>query len=114
MSIRDNEVIDFSLAGSGRIDGFSRFNPLHYGGKLFQQYLVYCYIRVEQDRLDWYRGHQKEIKAEQYKVIHDYLASTADEAGVEVGRNVILPSTFEGSPRNCQQGTIRFCSICYS
>lgn len=36
-------------------DGTSKFSPILYGGKLFQQYLVDAYVRVEQDRLDYHR-----------------------------------------------------------
>lgn len=29
------------------------FNPLHFGEKLFQQYLVDSFVRVERDRIAW-------------------------------------------------------------
>lgn len=34
----------------------------------------------------------------------DYLNDTADEQGVRVGKMIVLPSSFKGSPRCCQQG----------
>lgn len=34
----------------------------------------------------------------------DYLHDTADEQGIRVGKMIILPSSFKGSPRCCQQG----------
>lgn len=44
------------------------------------------------------------MKVDKYKALADYLDSTADELGLQVGKTVILPSSFQGSPRNCQQG----------
>ena len=79
------------------------FNPLRTGGKLYHQYLVDGYVKTEQDRLDYIRLHQKELKVESYKVLKDYLQETADKLGKGVGKNVILPSSFKGSPRHCAQ-----------
>ena len=31
----------------------NRFNPIHYGGKLFQQWLVDQYCRIEKDRIEF-------------------------------------------------------------
>uniref|UniRef100_A0A914DCA3 ATP-dependent DNA helicase n=1 Tax=Acrobeloides nanus TaxID=290746 RepID=A0A914DCA3_9BILA len=83
---------------------YTDFNPLRLGGKLYQQYLVDAYVKVEQDRLDYHRYNQKELKAEKYKILHDYLEQTADEQGRKVGKTFILNSSFKGSPRHCQQG----------
>ncbi|RCN27829.1 hypothetical protein ANCCAN_26434 [Ancylostoma caninum] len=80
------------------------FNPIRLGGKLYQQYLVDAYVKVEQDRLDYVRQNQKVLKVENYKALRDYLECTADEQGKRVGRTIILPSSFKGSPRHCQQG----------
>jgi hypothetical protein len=33
----------------------NHFNPLFYGGKLFQQYLVYAYARYEANRMTYIR-----------------------------------------------------------
>ena len=33
----------------------------------------------------------------------DFVADTAKEMNLEIGRTVILPSTFQGSPRNMRQ-----------
>jgi flagellar biosynthesis GTPase FlhF len=79
------------------------FSPIRLGGKLYQQYLVDAYVKVEQDRLDFIKYNQKTLKAENYKALNDYLQTTADEQGKKVGKTVILPSSFKGSPRNCLQ-----------
>lgn len=43
------------------------FNPILHGKRLFQQFAVDMYIKVEGTRLDWVRNHQKEIRADLYK-----------------------------------------------
>ncbi|PAV65868.1 hypothetical protein WR25_06991 [Diploscapter pachys] len=80
------------------------FSPIRMGGKLYQQSLVDAYVKIEQDRLDFIRKNQKAIKAENYKALQDYLQDTADEQGKRVGKVIVLPSSFKGSPRSCMQG----------
>ena len=43
------------------------------------------------------------VKVEQYKGLSDHLANLANNAGVQVGRTVILPSSFQSSPRNMRE-----------
>lgn len=43
------------------------FNPLHYAGKLFQEYVVISYVHVEGDRLEWVRSNQAELRERDYK-----------------------------------------------
>jgi hypothetical protein len=51
------------------------FNILFYGGRLFQQWLVNMYVKVESMRLNWYSlsKHQKIIRTELYRGIVDML-----------------------------------------
>lgn len=51
-------------------EGALTFNPLHYGGKLFQEFCVVNYAHVESDRMAWFRSHQEEIKADNYTGLH--------------------------------------------
>lgn len=46
------------------------FNILLFGGRLFQQWAVDMYIKIESMRLDWYSNpdNQKRIRAELYQV----------------------------------------------
>lgn len=77
------------------------FNLLHHSGKLFQQYVVDCYCKVEGARIAFIRSHQKELRAESYKGLLDYMLN--EQQGFMPGVPVILPSTFIGSPRNMIQ-----------
>jgi len=46
------------------------FNIFFYGGRLFQQWIVDVFIKIESMRLDWYSKpeHQKIIRADLYQV----------------------------------------------
>ncbi|XP_058790186.1 uncharacterized protein LOC131663673 [Phymastichus coffea] len=79
------------------------FNPFIIGGRLFQQWVVDSYVKVEKDRIQYCKDHQKELKADTYKRLSDYMQNTAEEVGGQVGKTVILPSSFTGSPRYMQQ-----------
>ncbi|XP_069588366.1 uncharacterized protein, partial [Ranitomeya imitator] len=73
------------------------------GGKLTQQYLVDAYVKIEANRLNYIRQHQKDLKVEDYCVLQEHLQKKSIEKGIPIGKTVILPSSFEGSPRNMQQ-----------
>ena len=79
------------------------FNPFLLGKRLFQQYVVDSYVKIEKDRIQYCKDHQKEIKADTYKGLHDYLQNSANYINGQIGKTVILPSTFIGSPRHMQQ-----------
>jgi hypothetical protein len=48
---------------------YDKFNPLFYAGELMQQFVVNSFVKVEESRLNYYRTHQKEIKAEKYSIL---------------------------------------------
>ena len=75
------------------------FNALHYGGKLFQQYLVDTAIRVIKDRIDWIKANQKKILADNYASVTNFINQLAEQKNATVGEKLILPSSFPGSTR---------------
>lgn len=75
------------------------FNPLHHAGKLYQQFLVHAYCRVEAQNLYYVKTHQKDFRVECYQGLVDYLAHAAQERNLRPGNLAILPSTFTGGPR---------------
>lgn len=79
------------------------FNLIHYSGKLFQQYVVDSYVKVEGSRIAYVRSHQKELRAENYKGLTDFIHSNAQQRGMLPGIPVVLPSSFIGSARNMLQ-----------
>ncbi|CAF1168023.1 unnamed protein product [Rotaria sordida] len=79
------------------------FSAIQYGGKLFQQYIVDAYVKTEQNRLEFHRQNQKALRVELYQGLMDHLANEAETEGLRPGRVIILPSSFQGSPRAMQQ-----------
>lgn len=86
LSLRDNE-----------------FNPLIYSGKLFQQWIIDSYLHVESKNLNYCRFNQAKLKVETYKALTDYLQNFDNEDSTNIGRKVILPSSFQGSPRHLRE-----------
>jgi hypothetical protein len=74
-----------------RPDGF-HFSSIHLSNKLFHQYLVDLYIKIEANRLNYIRTNQQKLHVESYQGLFDYI-NQADLIG-PVGRVTILPSSF--------------------
>ncbi|KAF9440445.1 hypothetical protein P691DRAFT_647674, partial [Macrolepiota fuliginosa MF-IS2] len=78
--------------------------PLHYGGKLFQQFVVDIAASAEQSRLTWARFHQKELRADLYQGLQDFVVGDRDNNPNQPrGQRVILPSSHSGSSRHMNQ-----------
>nr|GEW97983.1 helitron helicase-like domain-containing protein [Tanacetum cinerariifolium] len=81
------------------------------GGRLFQQYVVGVYCCIEQNRMDYYRTHQSDIRK-------DYLAgeynaiSRGDREGRFIGSKIILPMSFTGGPRYMYSHYLDALAIC--
>ncbi|CAN1162477.1 hypothetical protein LINPERPRIM_LOCUS1151, partial [Linum perenne] len=68
------------------------------GGKALQHYIVDVFSTIDQNRLIYLRNHQKELRSEFYQ---------GDNLG-----NIILPTTYTGSPRYMRQLFLDSTSIC--
>jgi len=79
-----------------------REDDFHRSEKLFLQWVVDMYVRIETERLNYIRYHQNELRRDLYLNLFDYVQQGA-ERDVEMGRMVVLPSTFIGSPRNMNE-----------
>ena len=84
-------IINFQL------DNF--FSSLFYSKKLFQQYAVDAYIKIEGQRLAFIRNNQNKLRSEQYDVLHEHVINLGNDHNVRPERVVVLPSTYAGSPR---------------
>lgn len=89
-------------------DGFSL---LHQSQKLFLQWIVDMYVRIEGSRLYYIRQNQSNLRSEVYSNLTDYLRLNSNDNGERIGRSVILPSSFTGSPRNMYQNYLDAMSI---
>lgn len=69
--------------------------------RLFHQYAVDMYVKVETERLTFIRLNQAKLRSEEY--IHLRDAINADGNAQNVGRTIILPATYVGSPRHMHE-----------
>jgi len=76
------------------------------GRRLFQQWFVDSYVKIEKDRINFCKQNQKQLRAETYQELIDidnYLANAANNNDAHIGKMIIFPLTFVGSPRNMLQ-----------
>eukprot|EP00794_Sanderia_malayensis_P002727 gene2727-biopygen2251 len=96
-------------------DGFS---SIHSASLLFQQYLVDAYTKIERNNLNWIMKNQQQLRVDSYQGLMDHLNRQAGEemqmanalnpnqpVDIQVGRVVILPSSFTGSQRYMYQNS---------
>ncbi|XP_074296881.1 uncharacterized protein LOC141627538 [Silene latifolia] len=77
-------------------------NLLLRGGRLFQQFIVDMYVKIENTRLDFIRLNQDTIRADLYQGILDTL-ELGENSTSNVGRRMILPPSFLGGPRDMRR-----------
>ena len=89
------------------------FPSLHYSRKLFQQYAVDAWVRVESNRLNYFRTHQNSLKSELYFGLMDHLENETIDPNIrDSGRPFVLTSTFIGGKRHMQQNYQDAMAIC--
>ncbi|XP_034934873.1 uncharacterized protein [Chelonus insularis] len=79
------------------------FNVFLRGGRLFQQWLVDNYVKIEKDQMTYHKNHQAQLRVDTYQGVHDHLQRIANDSNSRIGKVVVLPATFTGSPRNMFQ-----------
>ncbi|KAL8580062.1 hypothetical protein ACOMHN_065111 [Nucella lapillus] len=84
------------------------FNSLPRFKKLFSQYLVDIYAKVEQERLSYLFTHQGQLRAASYVALRDHVqggdAANPSNAA-DIGQRIVLPSSFVGGPRYMHERT---------
>jgi len=73
---------------------------LQSAGRLYQQYIVDQYAKIEQNRLNYLKQNQATLRTDLYNGIMDAIHA---EDSTNVGRRIILPSSFAGGPRQMYQ-----------
>ena len=76
---------------------------LHSCGRLFHQYIVDMYAKVEGFRLTFFRTNQTTIRADLYQGVMDAAAADVGLTARDIGTRIILPATFTGGPRYMQK-----------
>ena len=72
------------------------FNYTNRGRRLFQQFLVDMYVKIETNNLAFFLINQRKIRKERYDVL-------CKENPRNSGQRIILPPTFVGGPRYMKQ-----------
>ncbi|AQL05029.1 hypothetical protein ZEAMMB73_Zm00001d046797, partial [Zea mays] len=75
------------------------FNPILHGKRLFQQFAVDTYIKIESSRLDFIRKNQDRLRADLYQGLVDTMLD-GDIRAEKVGKRIVLSSSFIGGPRD--------------
>lgn len=92
----------------------NEFSFLHHAKKLFLQWIVDMYVRIEGGRLHFIRENQASLRSDLYRNLTDHFVAIQNNqniANVPLGRRVILPTSFTGSPRNMHQNYLDAMSI---
>ncbi|GJU81562.1 DNA helicase, partial [Tanacetum coccineum] len=92
-------------------DRANRYNYLSRTGRLFQQYVVTAFCVVEQNRIDFIREHQNDIRNEYLSGIYDAI-NRGDNDGSDCGSRLILPQSFTGGPRYMYSHYLDALAIC--
>ena len=69
-------------------------NHLHYYGRLFHQFIVDQYTKIELGRLNFFRHNQEKLRADKYQNIKE---TNPENLGKTTGKRIILPSTYKGT-----------------
>nr|XP_043618055.1 uncharacterized protein LOC122589793 [Erigeron canadensis] len=81
------------------------------GGRLYQQYLVDSYTAVEEEQLRYTRNHQAELRVDLYNNVCDAVTK-GDTRADAVGKRIVLPTSFTGSPRYMVQNYQDVMALC--
>ncbi|KIH55324.1 hypothetical protein ANCDUO_14520 [Ancylostoma duodenale] len=80
------------------------FNPIHHAGKLMQQFVVDSWVKIEQNRLKFIRQNQARLRMDTLRGLQDFMIADESNGGESdggpPGRNIILPASYTGSPRD--------------
>nr|GEU73399.1 hypothetical protein CTI12_AA123990 [Tanacetum cinerariifolium] len=86
-------------------------NTLLKRGRLFQQYLVDAYIAVKEQRLKWTRNNQDTLHVDLYHNLCD-VVTKSDTSAAGLGKRIVLPRSFTGSPRYMMQNYQDAMALC--
>lgn len=74
------------------------FNFLLRSGSLLSQFLVDMFAKIETERLNYIRNNQSKLRVDEYIHLKDAIGRR-DVNGDQLGKLVVLPSSFTGGPR---------------
>ncbi|XP_024969804.1 uncharacterized protein LOC112509181 [Cynara cardunculus var. scolymus] len=78
------------------------FDEDHEGGRLFQQFVVDMYIKIETTRLSFIERNQTKIRSDLYQGVVDCVNASEVQPS-RIGQRVVLPASFIGGPRDMRR-----------
>ncbi|ONM22501.1 hypothetical protein ZEAMMB73_Zm00001d005991 [Zea mays] len=78
------------------------FNPILHGKRLFQQFTVDTYIKIESSRLDFICKNQDRLRADLYQGLVDSMLD-GDIRAEKIGKRTVLSTSFIGGPRDMRR-----------
>ncbi|KAK1383672.1 hypothetical protein POM88_021407 [Heracleum sosnowskyi] len=81
------------------------------GGRLFLQFVVDAWASIEHSRISWVLTNQSILRSDVYNNIVDSV-NRGDVDATKIGKRIVLPSSFTGSPRYMQQNYQDCMAIC--
>lgn len=81
------------------------------GGRLFLQFVVDAWASIEHTRISWVLLNQTILRSDLYNNIVDSV-NKGDTDATKIGKRIVLPSSFTGSPRYMQQNYQDCMAIC--
>ena len=82
----------------------NEFSTILRGGRLFQEFLVDKFAGIDQNRLRYLRTNQDRIRATLYSGLEDTVNAADESVDLnQLGRRVILPSSYIGGTRHMHQ-----------
>lgn len=99
IGVHGKKVTQKQYYSSRLMDRDGNFSALKYSSRLTQEYIVDAWAKVEEGRLQFVRHNQQQIRADLYQGLRDQVNSDLNPDAANVGRRIILPGSFIGSPR---------------
>jgi len=118
----ENEDVRRGVAGSLRVSQAQfynyhlqrrqEFSPLQWAGRLLQEMIIDAWVCVESNRLQFQRSNQVKLRADLYSGLQDAMAGGVEDNVEQLGRQIILASSFIGGPRHMRQQYQDAMAIC--
>ncbi len=100
----DKRITQSRFAAHYLHDRLAEFSCVLRGGRLFTRWMVDMYASMDQNRLLWLRHNQGILRASLYSGLQDAMDSADQDTGLaNLGKRVVLPSSYIGGPRHMQQ-----------
>lgn len=70
------------------------FSILHHSGRLFQQYIIDAFCKIDGNNINYIRQNQAKLRVEKYSGLMDFVYNQANYHDCVPGKLAILPSTY--------------------